>query len=369
MGIDNETQIKRFKIIEPFLRKEKKLKEIEQESKISYATLKRWIKAYKENGVLGLDKKERQDKNSFRVIDDEGIDIIKKVYKESNEKSISKLYAKCRKNLSENKYSISYPTFYRIVSNLDGFFKKTSRFYMKKIKKENDVYGAVEMSLYVLVKVGENEYKVPKVLVIFDIASLEIINYSIYYDEIDMYSVFGFLRETILKVSAVNKKFIKPKEILIDFNKFKNRELIKNIYDNTGIKILDYESHEKKIDEFMEFLKEDIYKMYVSHEKKIDEKIVRKFLDEYIYLGSEKYKISVDFESFEKEKKFRELDVFLQSVKRKVNMSSLRFKNNIYKDDILKNFNGREIEIKVNPAFMDRIYIFSENEFLGVIEK
>lgn len=81
MDLEKETQLKRFKIIEPFLRKEKKLKEIEKETDISYATLKRWIKAYKEKGILGLDKKERQDKNSFRAIDNEGIDIIKKVYK------------------------------------------------------------------------------------------------------------------------------------------------------------------------------------------------------------------------------------------------------------------------------------------------
>ena len=59
MDSEKDTQIKRFKIIEPFLRKEKKLKDIEKETNISYATLKRWIKAYKEKGMLGLDKKER----------------------------------------------------------------------------------------------------------------------------------------------------------------------------------------------------------------------------------------------------------------------------------------------------------------------
>ena len=79
MEMEKETQLKKFKIIEPFLRKEKKLRDIEKESGISYATLKRWIKAYKEEGVLGLDKKERQDKNSFRAVDDKGMDIIKKV--------------------------------------------------------------------------------------------------------------------------------------------------------------------------------------------------------------------------------------------------------------------------------------------------
>ena len=60
--MEKETQLKKFKIIEPFLRKEKKLRDIEKESGISYATLKRWIKAYKEEGVLGLDKKRDRTK-------------------------------------------------------------------------------------------------------------------------------------------------------------------------------------------------------------------------------------------------------------------------------------------------------------------
>ena len=37
--MDIETQLKKFNIIEPFLRIEKKLRDIEKESGISYATL------------------------------------------------------------------------------------------------------------------------------------------------------------------------------------------------------------------------------------------------------------------------------------------------------------------------------------------
>lgn len=171
--MEKETQLKKFKIIEPFLRKEKKLRDIEKESGISYATLKRWIKAYKEEGVLGLDKKERQDKNSFRAVDDKGMEIIKKVCRESSEANISQLYDKCRKFLEEKEYNVSYPTFYRIVNNLDGFFKKTSRIHMKKIKKEHEVYAAAEIPLYILVKTEEGENRVPKILIVFDTASLK----------------------------------------------------------------------------------------------------------------------------------------------------------------------------------------------------
>ena len=59
MKTEQELEITRFKIIEPFLKKEKKLKEIELEENISYSTLKRWVNAYKKKGMLGLEKKER----------------------------------------------------------------------------------------------------------------------------------------------------------------------------------------------------------------------------------------------------------------------------------------------------------------------
>ena len=66
---------------------------------------------------------------------------------------------------------------------------------------------------------------------------------------------------------------------------------------------------------------------------------------------------------------FRELDIFLQSAKRKINFSSLRFRNKIYKDEILKDINGCEIEIKFNPLHSEKLYIFKEDEFYGIISK
>ena len=46
----------KYSIIEPFLKKEKKLKELSHEYNIPYSTLKRWIKTYKEYGIKGLSK-------------------------------------------------------------------------------------------------------------------------------------------------------------------------------------------------------------------------------------------------------------------------------------------------------------------------
>ena len=77
MDNDDFLAQKKLKIIEPFLNKEKKLKEIEEESNISYATLKRWVKAYKENGLDGLNKKERVDKNNYKKLEPLELEKIK----------------------------------------------------------------------------------------------------------------------------------------------------------------------------------------------------------------------------------------------------------------------------------------------------
>ena len=137
--MDKKTKFYRFKIIEPFLKKEKKLKDIEREKNISYSTLKRWVSAYKKDGFLGLEKKKREDKNIFRKIDNKTFNEIKNSYISSEEKSITKLYRKF-----SNELKISYATFYRIVNNIDDFFNDSKTKYIEKIKKTNECYRSEE---------------------------------------------------------------------------------------------------------------------------------------------------------------------------------------------------------------------------------
>lgn len=366
--LENEDiKIKRFKIIEPFLKKEKKLREIEKESGVSYATLKRWIKAYKENGIIGLDKKEREDKNSFKSIDTDGIKLIKTICNKNDEANISKLYSRCKEKLLEKNYEISYPTFYRIVNNIDDFFKKTSNFHIKKIKKENQIYIVIEIPTYILVDIN-SERKSPNLIVMFDAATLEVINYEINFEISNIYSILGFIRQSILKNSSIDGTLIKPKEVLIDCELSISKAIAKNIFNLTSIKIMEYSHSENEFQRFMNFLKEDLYKEYLSKEKFILYEELLIFLDNYIYLDKNKYNYAVNYKLLEKEFVFRELDVFLQSSTRKIYSSSLRFRNFLYKDNILKSLNGLEIEIKFNPIHNDIIHLFSNGKFIGMLE-
>ncbi|WP_300328801.1 Mu transposase C-terminal domain-containing protein [Fusobacterium sp.] len=362
----DELKIKRFKIIEPFLKKEKKLKDIENETGISYATLKRWTKSYKENGLFGLEKKEREDKNSFKVIDQEGISIIKDLCSKENESNISKLYESCKNTLKEKDYNISYPTFYRILNNLDGFFKKSVSFHLNKIKKSNEIFSVIEMPISIFVQ--STKVVVPSVLLLFDLSDLKIIHYSLNTDPTNIYSILGFIKEALLKLSILENKLIKPKEILIDSeNNTISKSISKEIFNKTNIKISNYTSYDEEIKKFANLLNEDLNKNFFDKDKIFLKKDVEDFLNPYIYLDNQDYNFELEFNLIKNCEFSKEFDVLLQSTTRKISASSFRFKNIIFKSNILKSLEGQEVELKFNPLDQKKIYIFFKNQFYDLI--
>lgn len=367
MDFHEEIKIKRFKIIEPFLKKEKKLKEIEMETGISYATLKRWIKSYKENGMLGLEKKEREDKNSFKAIDDEGLSLIKKFCSKDKESNISKLYENCQNFLKEKNYSISYPTFYRILNNIDGFFKKSMNYHLDKIKKSNEIFSIIEIPLSIFVQ-SSNKIVVPTLLLIFDLANLKVIHYTVNTEPTNIYSILGFIRESILKASVFYNHSLKPKEILIDSENTINKSLSKDIFDKTNIKISNYSNSDKNIQKFIELLDGDLNKVFFDRDKIFEKDELTRFLDQYLYLDNPQFNFQFEPNLLENRNFLRELDIFLQTTTRKVSASSFRLKNNIFKSNILEELEGIQVQLKFNPINYNIIYIFTKNKFYGLVK-
>ena len=388
MKEDKELEITRFKIIEPFLKKKKKLKEIEEEENISYATLKRWVNAYKKNGIIGLEKKSREDKNSFRNIDEDGIEKIKSVCRESGETSITKLYANCKKKFPET-FSISYATFYRVVNNIDEFFNKTTVKYMEKIKKENQCYLVFDVPLYVLVDdFFSNKKVVPRLLIMLDSASLEPINFAIDYYFSNFYSLLGFIREGILKVptgkelsdkiqpfidylkklkvSIKNDKFIIPKEILVASKNINNKKILKEIYNELGIKISEHYTENSEVHKFIDFIKRDIEEFYKKNNYELTLLKLTEFLSNYIYVQKKEYAFSINYNMLNSIKYLRQLDIFLQLTTRKITDSKVRVKNFQYISSILKGLNGQDIFVKFSPINPKIIYLFAQNTYIGI---
>lgn len=365
MKTEQELEITRFKIIEPFLKKEKKLKEIELEENISYSTLKRWVNAYKKNGMLGLEKKEREDKNSFRNIDEDSLEKIKNICKESVETNITKLYSDCKDSFPET-FSISYATFYRIVNNIDEFFNKTTVKYMEKIKKENQCYLVFDIPLYILVDdFFSNKKVVPRLLIMLDSASLEPINFAIDYYFSNFYSLLGFIREGILKVSIKHNKFTIPKEILVASKNINNKKILKEIYNKLGIKISEHYTENSEVYKFIEFIKNDIEDFYKRNNYELTLVKLTEFLSNYIYLQKKEFAFSINYNIINSIKYIRQLDIFLQLTTRKITDSKVRVKNFQYISSILKGLNGQDILIKFSPINPNIIYLFTSTAYLG----
>lgn len=360
-----ELELLRFKIIEPFLKKKKKLKEIEAEENISYATLKRWVNAYKKNGILGLEKKPREDKNSFRNLDNEDLEKIREICKTSEETNITKLYNSCKKKFPDS-FSISYATFYRIVNNIDEFFNKSTVKYMEQIKKENQCYLVFDVPLYILVDdFFSNKKVVPRLLIMLDSASLEPINFAIDYYFASFYSILGFIREGILKVSLKNEKFILPKEILVASKNINNKKILKEIYNKLGVKISEHYTENSEVHKFIEFIKNDIDEFYKKNNYEITLLQLTEFLSSYIYMQKKEYAFSINYNTINEIKYIRDLDVLLQFTSRKVNDSKVRVNNFQYISSIFKELNGQNISIKFSPINPKIIYLFLKNSYLG----
>ena len=361
--MDKEIEIYRFKIIEPFLKKEKKLKEIEKEQNISYATLKRWVQAYKKNGMLGLEKKTREDKDSFRNVDDTHLKKIEKLCSETTETNITKLYRHYKKKITKD-LSISYATFYRIVNNIDAFFNKDTIMYLDKIKKEHQCYILLDIPLYIFANREDKKDIIPQLLIILDVASLKPIHFMINSDAASLNVILNFIRETLIKTTILTGKKLFPEDILVASQEISNKQLLKEIYQETGIRIYEHYTENSEIAKFVEFIKADIQSFYDENNKNITIDELSGFLSSYLYIQERDYAFSPNIKLLENSKLLRKLDIFLQTATRKINDSKVRLRNLQYTNEYFSGMNGQSVTVKY-PVIDDRIiYIFHKDRYL-----
>lgn len=104
--------------------------------KYSLSTFKKWLFAYRKYGIDGLKPKQRFDKNSFKLINEELENIIKGAISDYQPVSSAHLY---RLLLSDNKISeseFSYNTLRRFVSR-NKLLEKIDKTPRKKFEKEH----------------------------------------------------------------------------------------------------------------------------------------------------------------------------------------------------------------------------------------
>ena len=358
---------KRYQIIKPFIDGEKKLKEIENESGVSYATLKRWVKSYKETGLTGLKKKTRKDKSHHRNISEKTFEFIKKTYEENPSIKITTLYEKCLNFLKDIQgESISYQTVYRVVSNLDNFIQSHAELHLERIKKRNQVYRmtSVELDVEALDPITGSPDR-PILYICYDVATLDILNYRLSFKTFDLDDALLLLRETILKLKITehNENFIFPEEFIIDSFKIKDSEKLNVIKNTLNINIYNYFKEVKEMNRFTSFLLEDIHKIIPQNLQVISLMSLDKLIFSYIYMSNKEYLNTWDIQSTRLPVE-ETLDIFLMSTFRRVQEYGIRFKNNLYKNNTLKEYLGQRVEIKYDSFNQNYIYIYIEDKYI-----
>ncbi|WP_297489240.1 Mu transposase C-terminal domain-containing protein [uncultured Cetobacterium sp.] len=340
----------RYKIIEPFLKKEKKLKEIESETNVSYATLKRWVTQYKTSGLSGLKKKNRVDKDTSKKINNEALIKIKEIYKEEYDLPITQIYEKAKKIMINYNSMVSYSTFFRIINNLDKNIKESS---LGSIKVENIFeYGIIQKG--VLIPFFNDENKVFYLTVFYNKNTYEVINFIFEEIERSFEKLFNFIYESIL-IEGVY-----PKNISVDLKiNGVSKKLEKSIFFETGINIIQEEYIEEK-DKFLTFVGLDILKEFNRKKPKTINEIIL-FLDKYFFIEEENIYKKNSIEKDEMEK----IKIFLSKYKRKVYPMGIRVKNNMYDSKILRDYEDKIIEAIYNEFNKKEIKVYYKDKYIG----
>lgn len=343
----------RFQIILPFLQGKKTLKEIEKESNISYATLKRWIKNYRENGINGLEIKSRADKNSFRKADETTIKKIKKLYSSNKEKSLIELYKKVKETLEEN---MSFNTFYRVINQLDTYLKNKSKFQINRNIKNGDIYIVKSFISYHFIKYKEFS-KLPIILLVFNASTSDFIDFHICFSDKYDNSLLAFFRKFILKGAYLFECKELPKEILIDLNFSIPKKIKENVLKESKIKILEFETNNDDINNFIINLKNDLNKNFFE-ETSYDEFI--KFIKNYCVFYNQNSKLLLEKE------KIQLLNCFLTTTKRKIHSYGIQVNNSFYNLQLLSKHTGKIIKILFDPLEQSFIFAKIEKEYIKI---
>ncbi len=337
---------RKYKILEPFFKKEKKLRDIEKETQISYATLKRWVSQYKDSGEKGLVKKERVDKNTFKKVNEDTLSHLKALYKEYHTLPITKLYEKAKNTLNSCNSMISYPTFFRIINNLDENIKQNS---MKSVKKDK-VYEYAIIQKAVPIPFFNNKNKIFYLTIFYNKDTYKVINFIFEEGKREFTKLFNFIQASIIIEGAY------PKNISLD-EKIQgvSKNLLRVIFFQTKINFIQEESDENIL-RFVKYIDTDILKEFNINKPK-DTKDISEFIKKYLFIEESKTTQLKD------EDRVRLL-YFLNRYKRKVYNSGVRVKNNMYNSPLLKEREGEVVDIFYNEFSKESVEVYLKEKFI-----
>ena len=362
---NNELALKRYSILKPYILKEKNLKEISEDTKISYSTLKRWASSYKKQGLNGLNKSWRSDKDTHRSLNQETINYIKNLYKENPNLKILDYYTKCLdflKNIGEK--VVSYDTIYRMINELNPYIHEFIPNNHISSKNSNEIFEIEHFQLdYYILDERDNILKRPYLNILYDNYSEIIYNFLITFEKITLYEIFSLLRNSILSFKEKNHYFV-PQKLIINNLKFNNTEPLDNVKKNLNITINFSLGVENKLQDFFIAYNNHYLKQICNTIKDpLSFSFLLNFTKTYIDDNFKKFRINSNSSNVNILKKIKsesELDILLTPYKskRKVKDGIIRFQNLLYEHPILQKYNDSELDIKYDPINLSKIKIY-----------
>ena len=341
---------RKYRILEPFFKKEKKLREIEEETKISYATLKRWVSQYRDLGEKGLIKKTRIDKNTFKKVNDDVMDYLKNLYKEYHALPVTKLYEKAKNTLDSYNSMISYPTFFRIINNLDENIKENS---LKSVKKDK-VFEYAIVQKAVPIPFFDNKNQIFYLTIFYNKENYKIINFIFEEEKRELIKLFNFIQKSIIIEGAY------PKNISLDDRiQGVSKNLLRTIFFQTKINLIQEEADENMLG-FIRYIDTDILKEF-NKKKPKDVEDISLFIKKYLFIEENKTERVSEDEGIK-------LLYFLHKYKRKVYNSGVRVKNNIYGSITLRDREGDIVDVFYNEFSIEKVDIYIKGIFIGKAE-
>jgi len=111
----DEIALKRYKTIEPFLKRRATLEAISKQHKTPVRTLYNWVKAFEGNGLNGLKPKERSDRGRYRAASNELVNVIEGLYLRTPPVPIMTVYRITQEICTKNGWE---PPSYDVVRNV-----------------------------------------------------------------------------------------------------------------------------------------------------------------------------------------------------------------------------------------------------------
>lgn len=363
----------RYEIIEPFLNSEKTLKELSEESEISYSTLKRWVSAYRKKGIDGLKKTQRKDKDTHRSLNDDTYKFLEDIYKNNPNTRIQDLHNlvnKRKKKQGEN--LISYDTVYRIITNLDPFVKKVAETNYPLARSSNEVfeYTYCELDVKILNEVTDKLEK-PILHLIYDSYSKAICSYDLNFSTATVDEILILLRSAIFPDETNSLSvYGKPNKFIINNIRMQGKKRLTEVQRKIDLDIVFSSVQEEKMGVFFKEVNEVYLKdilinenPYPNYKEMFD--LVRKYIFE-IHNFRKREKWERNLKKIEIITKKEVLDSLLMSIPstRKIQTTGIRYLNLNFNNRRLNDYIGKKAEIKINYLDVSKMYVYINGFFV-----